>query len=267
MREEGLRNAEREFSPELAEIERVVDRESRRLFVVRVQRQFNANAKNYQFDELVQAVVLPAIQEVYEVDAAPETTATHVNEAVRWLQPAAYQEIQLQWADSIPFAAYECPMTTLVDSIDRINIPANGALSIVHCRSSLFSTARNATIRSHADRERPQASAAFSIFERCAAVTRNSIRSSIPDNIRKADVMKQALFVALLLLPLSAAAQQPTQAPSRSEMQSLQNEMVQQLQAKLALQAQVLDLTAQLGELRQQLAAKDAPAPAAPKKD
>lgn len=76
--------------------------------------------------------------------------------------------------------------------------------------------------------------------------------------------MKQALFAALLLLPLSAAAQ--TTPPSSSyEMQSIQNEMVQQLQAKLQLQAQVLALTAQVGELQKKLA--EAPPVPAPKKD
>jgi septal ring factor EnvC (AmiA/AmiB activator) len=77
--------------------------------------------------------------------------------------------------------------------------------------------------------------------------------------------MKQAFFVAFLLLPpLSAEAQtgQPQTVPSRSEMQSVQNEMVQQLQAKLQLQAQVLDLTAEVDRLRKQLAAENtAPIP------
>ena len=72
------------------------------------------------------------------------------------------------------------------------------------------------------------------------------------------------LAMAFLLLPLSAAAQS-VQPPSRYEMQSLQNEMVQQLQAKLQLQAQVLDLTAKVEELQKQLATKDATPPA--KKD
>ena len=78
--------------------------------------------------------------------------------------------------------------------------------------------------------------------------------------------MKQAIFVALLLLSLSAAAQQvqPQQPPSRSEMQSIQNEMVQQLQAKLQLQAQVFDLTAKLDELQKQLDAEKKLAAASP---
>jgi hypothetical protein len=76
--------------------------------------------------------------------------------------------------------------------------------------------------------------------------------------------VKQAIIAIVLLLPFTALAQ-PAQPPSRYEMQSLQNEMVQQLQAKLQLQAQVLDLTAKVEELQKQLATKDATPPA--KKD
>lgn len=80
--------------------------------------------------------------------------------------------------------------------------------------------------------------------------------------------MKQALFVALLLLPLSAAAQTAPPSSSRSEMQSVSTEVLEQLQAKMQFRAQVLDLNAQIAELQKQLAAK-APEPVvpAPKKD
>ena len=79
--------------------------------------------------------------------------------------------------------------------------------------------------------------------------------------------MKQALFVALLLLPLSAAAQ--TASSSRSEMQSVSTEVLEQLQAKMQFRAQVLDLTAKIDELQKQLAAKEVPVSPvpAPKKD
>lgn len=65
--------------------------------------------------------------------------------------------------------------------------------------------------------------------------------------------MKQALFiVAALLLPITAEAQTPP--PTRSEMQATLNEVGVQLQAKLALQAQVLDLQAQVVDLQKQIA-------------
>lgn len=74
--------------------------------------------------------------------------------------------------------------------------------------------------------------------------------------------MKQALFVALLLLPLSAAAQ--TASSSRSEMQSVSTEVLEQLQAKMQFRAQVLDLTAKVDELKK---LAEAPSVPAPKKD
>lgn len=78
--------------------------------------------------------------------------------------------------------------------------------------------------------------------------------------------MKQALFVALLLLPLSAAAQTTQPSSSRSEMQAMQNEMAVQLQAKLQFEAQVIDLTAKVSELQAKLDAVPKP-PSPGKKD
>jgi hypothetical protein len=77
--------------------------------------------------------------------------------------------------------------------------------------------------------------------------------------------MKHVVIAALLLLPVAAFAQ-TLPPPTRAELQVMQNEMVTNLQAKLALQAQVIDLEAQVAELKKAaIPAPGAPSPA--KKD